>query len=1129
VDWAGVYVGERRHRIPLPTYPFERQRYWIDKDILKGGSQMLVEKSLFHKKTDIADWFYIPSWKRTAIPAESQVEKPARLHWLVFLDENNLGSQLVKQLEEKQQVVVTVKTGLTFQKEEDRQFTINPRQDNDYDTLFYELGRLDMIPGRIVHLWGGLVTGSTWAADMDGVVDALELGYYSLINIARAIGNRGIKDEIQLTAVTSGMQEVTGGDGACPLKAAVLGPVKIIPREYANIRCSSIDVVLPPPGSGSGHEKKLVRQLLDELIPGTVDPVIAYRGDYRWVQIFEPMRFEESRKRNTSLKEGGVYLVTGGLGGIGLALAEYLAKNVHARLILTGRKGLVADKIPKVKKLEELGAEVLVFSADVANLQQMQEVITRAEERFGPINGIIHCAGIADGEMIQLRTRETSERILASKIIGTLVLNSLFKNRGKEPDFVILCSSIASILPQIGQVGYCAANAFLDAFAHYMHTNSIDAENRLIVSVDWDRWQGVGIAVIAEKQHKKLTGEDLVGGMTGEEGVEVFGRILGEMQSQVAVSTRDLGNLLEHSYAMKASSFFEGLEKTGISKSETVRQRPELDVEYTAPGNEIEQALADIWADFFGFEQIGIHDDFFELGGDSLKALVVLPKIRKKLEVEVSIAEFFRRPTIESLGQFITGTAEKSTYSPIESAEKKEYYALSSAQMRLYILQQMEIGSTVYNESTIVSIPGEYDREGLEEISRKLIRRHEILRTSFCTVNDEPVQKIHQLDEVEFEVEYYDLTEAGDEIQNLRLKVHNSFFQPFDLTKAPLARMGLIKQGPGDNFLMIDMHHIVTDASSIEIFIKDAIDLSKGEDRTLPPLRIQYKDYAEWQNNSGQKEAVKKQEKYWFKCFEGEIPQLNLPFDYKRTAGYGTTGYIGAAVQEAVSGRLQTISRNQNATLFMVLLAVYNIFLSRITGAEDIVIGTLTAGRNHTDLEQVMGMFVNTLALRNFPTGDHTFKEFLGDVRNRTLKAFENQDYQFDDLVDRVVKSREPGRNPLFDAAFSYLTEEIGTNGEIPEKGAEEIRKGTTDTPSKFDMILSIIEIETKNSLALSLNYNSKLFKEETVERFFNYFNDICTIVSENPDIKLKDIMISHELTVASSAIIEAEEGDFGF
>jgi amino acid adenylation domain-containing protein len=741
----------------------------------------------------------------------------------------------------------------------------------------------------------------------------------------------------------------------------------------------------------------------------------------------------------------------------------------------------------------------------------MQKIIARAEEQFHAIDGVIHCAGLPDGEMIQRRTKEKSAQIFKPKIQGTLVLDGLLHLMKKKPGFFLLCSSVASILPLLGQAGYSAANAFLDAFAHYRNTPGSDSNPMLTVSVNWDRWRSIGIANILETQHKELTGRDLAGGITSSEGVETFRRILANTQPQVVVSPHDIGILFEKAYSVKAPSLIKGLEETVVPGK--ALPRPQLDSQYTPPRNKTEETLANLWAGFFGYEKIGTRDDFFELGGDSLKALIILPNIHKKLNVEIPIAEFFNRPTIEVLVEYIEHITEKTAYVSIETAEKKEYYSLASAQKRLYILQQLDLTNISYNQSNVVILEGELEKDRLERTFRKLLERHECLRTSFEIINGEPVQRVHA--EVDFETEYFCAERKAQSAKRQEgrhapcalscASTIKDFIRPFDLAQAPLLRVGLIKlpaEQPTSHILLVDMHHIIADGISMGILKEDFMSLyGTGE---LPALRIRYIDFSEWQNLRKEKEAAKSSEAFWLKEFEGEIPVLNLPTDYARPEiqefkGNATTFEINKEQLKAI----KALARAREATLYMLLLSIYTILLAKLGGQEDIVVGTPTAGRRHPELQPVIGMFANTMALRNYPVGEKTCRKFFAEVKERTLNALENQDYPFEDLVEQAAVRRDFSRNPIFDVMFILQNMET-KEPEIP--GLKLKPYEYEYNVAKFDLTLT--GVETGTGLLFTFEYSTSLFKQATIGRFIRYFKIILAEVLENSEIKLGEIEI---------------------
>jgi NAD(P)-dependent dehydrogenase (short-subunit alcohol dehydrogenase family) len=366
------------------------------------------------------------------------------------------------------------------------------------------------------------------------------------------------------------------------------------------------------------------------------------------------------------LKEKGVYLITGGLGGIGLEMAGYLAKKVQAKLILTGRTGLppreewdlwltshpekdpTSRKITKVRELEKIGSEVMIAEADIIDQNRMQSVVSRAEELFGRINGVIHAAGLPDGGVIPLRTRETTDRILAPKLKGTLVLDRLLEHM--PLDFFVLCSSLRSVLGPFGQVGDCAANAFLDAFAVQKTTE----DNIFTVSVNWDDWKEVGMTMEALKPLEEKTAITdtqslLEYGISPSEGVAVFNKLLNSPYSRVVVSTRDLTTRFEE---LKKTATSELPEKNS-SPAVSLSPRPQLSAEYTAPQTKFEEEFAEILKQFLGIEQVGIHDSFFELGINSLSMLHVNNILKKNIQKDVPLVTMFEYPTIYSLGQFL--------------------------------------------------------------------------------------------------------------------------------------------------------------------------------------------------------------------------------------------------------------------------------------------------------------------------------------------------------------------------------------------------------------------------------------------------------------------------------------------
>ncbi|MGB7604816.1 MAG: amino acid adenylation domain-containing protein [Lutisporaceae bacterium] len=573
------------------------------------------------------------------------------------------------------------------------------------------------------------------------------------------------------------------------------------------------------------------------------------------------------------------------------------------------------------------------------------------------------------------------------------------------------------------------------------------------------------------------------------------------------VSEKDINELNLKGYLKETlpeymvPAYFVQLDKLPLTSNGKLDRRalpePNLDYtlnEYEAPRNEIEEKLSKIWSEVLGIEKVGINDNFFDLGGHSLKATALISKIHKELNKEIPLKELFKSPTIKAISKFIE-SAEENLYSKIEKVEEKEFYAASSAQKRMYILQQFDRDSVAYNMHVVFELEGAVNKEKIEETFKNLVIRHETLRTYFEAIEGEIVQKIDNSYE-------FKLVKRKD---NEEIKyIINKFVRPFELEKSPLFRVELLESNE-KTYLLIDMHHIISDGISTGILIKEFTALYKKKE--LEPLKLQYKDFAAWQNDFLISEEIKKQEAYWINRFNDEIPLLNLPTDYERPSIQSFEGdSISFEVNEKLTESLTKLTKETGTTMHMLLLSAFNILLSKYSGQEDIVVGTPIAGRPHADLENIMGMFVNTLAMRNYPSGEKTFREFLGEVKENALGAYENQDYQFEELVEKLNIARDFSRNPVFDVMFTLQNMDIG---EATVEGIKIRPYKSENRISKFDMTMN--EIELENSICISIQYCTKLFSKATIERMYKHLENIMQAITENIDTKLSEVAILTE------------------
>lgn len=666
VDWSGFYTHERRHRLPLPTYPFERQRYWIE--VNQNATLAMKQQQSTDKKPNIADWFYVPRWKESTplqlFSSNKLVEQASR--WLVFVDSYGVGTEITERLKQQGHDVISVKVADNFAKISDCIYTINPQEKDDYDSLLQALQANNWIPQRIAHFWSVTPKDNLESVEQTSLQSQYQffehcqnLGFYSLLFLTQALAKQNIIEPMHLMVVSSNIYDVTGSENLCPDKATILGACKVIPQEYPNITCCHFDVLSPE--FATQQFNKLIDYLLAEFTAQPTENIIAYRGHHRWIQTYEPICLDESIANRNKLRKEGVYLITGGLGGVGLVLAEYLAQTVQAKLILLGRKGLpekdnwdewlathdeedsISRQIRKVQKLLALGAKVLIISADVSNEEQMHNAITLANHEFGNINGVIHAAGNSEDAYCAIgETCKTKAQLqFYPKVHGLFVLEKVLQ--GQKLDFCQLTSSLASVLGGLGFISYAAANIFMDAFVHkYNKTNSLSWS-----SFNWDDW-----VTEEEQQHTGALDTLYKYGMGSKAAsIDTFERLLSMCGvPQVVVSSGNLQLRVEQWIKLAT---LRNQEFSNKEKFFTKYQRPNLPTEYLAPRNELEKTVANIWQEILGIEFIGIHDNFFELGGDSLLAIQVISHLHKKLSIDVTLRNLFDEPTIAGVSQYI--------------------------------------------------------------------------------------------------------------------------------------------------------------------------------------------------------------------------------------------------------------------------------------------------------------------------------------------------------------------------------------------------------------------------------------------------------------------------------------------
>ncbi len=656
IDWRRRAAGERRLRVPLPTYPFERRRHWVEaaRDEpaaapAAGAPAAGAAGPAAGRLPDLADWFHVPAWQESPLPRTAPPPAAPR-RWLVLLGPEGPGEAVAAALERRGGEVVRVTTGTDCARlAADRWRVVADRRDHLRQVLAALRGE-GRLPQGIVHLWQA---SPPEEADCNAGAAAEDAGFYSLLALAQAIGDRCMGEPLELVVVASGLAGITGEERLSPRRATMLGPLRTMPLEYPNLRCRAIDLSTAPLSSApAATAAALGDALAAELLAAPGDLAVAYRGGRRWVMGHRRLRLAADGLGRVPLRRRGVYLLHGGLGEVGLELAELLAREAQARLAFVGRTPLparerwgdwlaghaAADRtsrlLRRLRRLEELGAEVMPLTADALDEGAMQTVCREIEQRWGGIDGAIQAIGAADGTLLQLLTPELAAEVLAQKVRTTLLLAGLL--RGHRPDFLVLCSSMAGFgAPGLG--AYSAGNCFLDAFAPWYQALT----GTPTTAIAWDAWSEVpGRPQFAEH-------------LAGDEGREALRRILAAALPQVVVTPLELAAAV----ARVQEQWRKALPAPVAADTGSRGERPPLTCPWVAPRSDAERRLAGLWESMLGITGLGVEDPFVELGGNSLLALQLVARIRQSFGVDLPANEVLEHPTIAALAARLTSPA----------------------------------------------------------------------------------------------------------------------------------------------------------------------------------------------------------------------------------------------------------------------------------------------------------------------------------------------------------------------------------------------------------------------------------------------------------------------------------------
>jgi amino acid adenylation domain-containing protein len=1106
IEWERVQAEADFRRVSLPGYPFERQKCWVevpDTDDPSGNEEQA---------------YYGMTWREGNLPAAAVAAQTKQGTVLLFRPDGGLeefAGELAAELRQQGLQVVEAVTGCEgYMQVSERGYRLGD-DEADYQRLLQAAEHSQPL-ASVFYL---VDSSREQCASLTGLQASQQKGAYGLFCLARVLGPT--ERELEIIVAARNVQPVTGRESTVsPAAAAVFGFHRVLRKEHPNLLCRRVDLDLTSTAA----------DLVREWQQGADTPDVAYRQGSRYVMEFGEVDLNRAPDQPWTVREEGVYLISGGAGGIGLEMARHLASLGRVKLALVNRtplpdRGQWAEilaqpdhklhrKVRTLHEIEAQGAEATLYAGDVADIGRMTEITSDLRRRYGRINGVIHAAGVArDAAIADREPNGFLWNVLTPKVHGTWVLDQV--TRQDDLDFFVLFSSVASFFPTFGQGEYVAGNAFIDAFAAWRNL-----QGRRTVTINWTTWKETGMAF-----ESGFTVDTIFKVLPTEAGVRRFARVLAKRVANVLIGDLNLeGNglpLLQRSGVPIAAPLQAKLDQYQARSGKQVRASQPVRkadgpfaVVGRADGNysALERTIARIWGEMLGFSEINIYDNYFELGGDSISGLKIANSISRELGRTVSMADLLMHNTVhdlarhvETTGGLVPGQPQSATdLPPVLPAGKREYYPVSPTQKGLYLLNEAEPVGTSYNVPTTHLVEGELDLERIQAALRQLVARHETLRTSFHIVDGGPVQVVHE--SVDLPLEVLEVEESADEAEMIvrAREVFARFLRPFDLRQAPLIRVGAARLSARRFLLLIDIHHIISDGITLEVLGTDFLKFYRGEEPA--PLPVQYKDYAVWMEELFASEYMRRQEEFWLRTFASEAPVLQLPTDFARPLQQTFDGgHVTFALTREQTDALRKLARETGSTLYSVLLTVFNVLLWKYSRQEDIVVASPVAGRMLPELEQVAGMFINTVLMRNYPGGAKPFRQFLDEVRTNTFAALANQSYPYATLVEKVGVRRDPSRNPLFDVMFILQNYGLGESGFAEGLGVPiNLDESLMNPAAKFD--ISIAAVEVADGITFDVEYRTQLFRAETMHRLGRHFAQIVDEVTANPQATLDQV-----------------------
>lgn len=1110
---------------------------------LVGRISKFVLRRLQHSimKTDNLQDLYTLKW--IEVDNISQPNKEPRLmksnSCLIFADHYKIGEGLAQHLDTAS---ILVYPGEKYQKLSNGQYLVNPSKKEELLELFDEVkkGSAGGEISHVVYCWGMNI--SEWNQGTGiGVPDQFADAYTNLVHLVQLLSTVDAEHATKLWIITHQAQQVQQGKELSLFQAPFWGFGRTLAVSNPELWGGLIDLGIDM--TDDQAVKRACQRIVHDLASNAVEKQIAYHHEKKFVARLDELGRQNGlpATRPVQICTEHAYLITGGLGSLGLAFAHWLAKQGAKQLVLMGRTVLppretwdfVQDerlraRINGVQDLEKLGVDVRIIPIDVSSKAEMDAFFNHYKNQgVYKIKGIIHAAGIVYNQSIDEITQEDLLKIMKPKMLGGLYLQQHF--RDSELDFFALFSSMTSLIAPPRLAIYAAANAFLDTLAHQSYFLGLPA-----ISINWGPWAEAGMAAQGNASNQTAGMQN----MSVEDGIAYFEQAIKLELPQVAIAQVNWQTIYRMFPSVAQTPFLENLVHQGLQQDQVVGESSVFQLEEAI--GETKEVRQQLVKDFLLEQACSIlkvaaavvEEDtpLNTLGLDSMMALEFSNRIEGQTKVNIPMATFLKGATIAELAGQIELELENSnpiaevkeqieTYLSESKAMdqmllKAKEYPLSHGQRSLWFLQEISPENTAYNVGFAVQVYSGLDIENLKTTLTHLVARHEALRLKVLNMSGEILQRIESSPNYEFILQDV----QGKTEKEIRELVNQDLHRPYRLDQDCMLRT-YVYQGTHEHIVMFVIHHIAIDYWGIELFLKDfkAIytSLVKKQKVDISVPTHSYSEFVAWQADFMTQHKAQQQLDYWVAQLNGGSHELDLPIDYPFPK---VQRFEGASVQmeldKELVHRIKALIRAEETTLFVFLLAAYQLLLHRYSGQNELIVGSPTSGRSQASFHSVIGDFINMLSLKSNIEENPTFLMYLRDSKRTVLNALEHQDYPFPLLVEKIKPNRNLTRSPIFQASFILqsmsqlpeLRELIDhENSRVSEFAGLQIKPyPIAQQEGQLDLTLELTESTEK--IVGVLKYNKQLFKQTTIERMIRSYCTLIERIVAEPDKKVKEL-----------------------